>query len=112
MNPARFVAAQDHRLGAHARREVIAGFRDLALVPDKQPGAREEFFEFLGEDAVIDKDFAADDAALGIDETCVAVHGIASIGARCVLAKLRCGGPDRNPLLAIVRLAASVQDRA
>ena len=68
MNAPRFVAAQDHRLAAHARGEIIAGFGDLALVPDKQPGPREQFFQFLGEDAVIDKDFATDNAALGIDE--------------------------------------------
>ena len=75
VNPPRFVAAQDHRLRAHARGEIIAGARDLAFVPDKQPGAREQFFEFLGEDAVIDKDFAADDAALGIDEAVSIGHG-------------------------------------
>src|SRR4051812_26463872 len=95
------VAAQDYRLSTHARRKVITGLGDLALVPDKQPGPREQFFKFLGEDVVIDEDFAADDAALGIDETCVAVHGMASLGARWLLAKLGRSGPDRNRLLAV-----------
>ena len=54
---------------------IAARVRDLALVPDKQPGAREQLFEFFGEDAVIDKDFAADDPALGIDETPVRGQG-------------------------------------
>ena len=38
-------------------------------MPDKQPGPREELFLFVGEEPLIDEDFAADDAALGIDQT-------------------------------------------
>ena len=75
MDMPHFVAAQDHRTRSHARGKIIAGFGDLALVPDKQPGPREQFFQFLGENAVIDEDFAADDAALGIDEAIGDCHG-------------------------------------
>jgi hypothetical protein len=42
MHLAAAVAAQDDRLLAHAGDHKIAGVRDLALVADKEPGAREE----------------------------------------------------------------------
>ena len=41
------VAAQDHRLLAHARDEEVARLRDLAFVPDEQPGAGEQLLQFL-----------------------------------------------------------------
>ena len=42
MDRAGAVAAQDHRLLAHARDEEVAGVGDLAFVPDEQPGAGED----------------------------------------------------------------------
>src|SRR3954447_22665162 len=63
------VAAQDHRLLAHARDDIIAGVRDLALVTDKQPGAGEDLLLLLGVDLVVDKDLAADLPRGEIDQT-------------------------------------------
>ena len=60
MDLAGAVAAQDDRLLAHAGDEEIAGVRDLAFVPDKQPGAGEQPLLLLRVDLVVDKDLAAD----------------------------------------------------
>src|SRR5215472_14421897 len=57
---ARAVAAQDHRLLPHARDKEIPRVRDLAFVADKEPDAREEPFQLLLVDLVVDKDLAAD----------------------------------------------------
>ena len=54
------VAAQDHRFLAHARDEVVAGVRDLALVADKQPSAGEDALQLLAVDLLVDEDLAAD----------------------------------------------------
>jgi hypothetical protein len=70
------VADQDHRFAAHPRGEEVTRIGDLALMPDKQPGASEELFEFLGKNPVIDEDLAADNAALGIDQPIGRVHRI------------------------------------
>src|SRR5262245_31137929 len=54
------VAAQDHRLLAHRRHEIVARLGDLAFVPDMQPGAREDALLLLGVDVLVDEDLAAD----------------------------------------------------
>jgi hypothetical protein len=60
MNPALVVAAQDDGLVTHTGDEKIARFGNLAVVADEQPGAGEEFLQFLavnirrGEDVAID----------------------------------------------------------
>src|SRR5438477_4628903 len=69
MHLAGAVAAQDHRLLAHPRRRVIAGVRDLALMADEEPGAREDPLLLLGVDRLVDKDLAADLPGLRIDQT-------------------------------------------
>src|ERR1700743_167765 len=63
------VAAQDHRFLAHRRHKEITGVRDLALGPDKQPGAGEYPLLLLAVDLVIDKDLAADLPGREIDQT-------------------------------------------
>ncbi len=60
MDLARPVAAQDHRLLAHARDEIVARVRDLALMPDKQPHPGEEPLQLLLVDPLVDEDLAAD----------------------------------------------------
>src|SRR5260370_1426353 len=62
------VAAQQHRFLAHARDEEIAGVGDLALVPDKEPGAGKDLFLLLGVDLLVDEDLAADLPARHVDE--------------------------------------------
>ena len=61
------VAAQNDRFLAHARDHEIARVGDLALMTDEQPGTREYPLQFLPVDRLVDKDFAADPAALQID---------------------------------------------
>ena len=68
MDLAGAVAAQDHRLLAHAGDKEIAGVGDLALMADKQPGAGEQPLLLLRIDLVIDKDLAADLAGRPVDE--------------------------------------------
>ncbi len=63
------VAAQDHALLAHAGDKEIAGVRDLALMPDKEPGAGKEPLLLLRVDLLVDEDLAADLASVQIDET-------------------------------------------
>ena len=63
------VAAQDDGFLAHSRDKEIAGLRDLALMADKQPSAREEPLQFLPVDLLVDKDLAADPPRRHIDET-------------------------------------------
>ena len=60
MNPIGPVAAQDHRLLAHRRHEIVARLGDLAFVPDMQPGAREDALLLLGVDVLVDEDLPAD----------------------------------------------------
>src|SRR4029453_7549434 len=67
-NPSGAVAAEDDRLLAHARREEVARLRDLALVADEEPGAREDALLLLSVDLVAHEDLAADDAALDVDQ--------------------------------------------
>ena len=61
------VAAQDHQLLAHAGDEEVAGIGDLALVPDEQPGAGEQFLQFLAVKFRRHEDLAADRAVLQVD---------------------------------------------
>ena len=68
MDLAGTVAAQDHRLLAHRRDEEVAGVRDLALVPDKEPSAGEDPFQLFLVDLVVDKDLAADLPRRHVDE--------------------------------------------
>src|SRR5439155_17432965 len=63
------VADDQHRVFAHRGREEIAGLRDLAVMAQEQPAAREDALQFLAVDLRLDKDAAADQAALVIDET-------------------------------------------
>jgi hypothetical protein len=62
------VTAEDDRFLAHRRDEEIAGVRDLALVPDKQPGAGEDAFQFHLINLVVYEDLAADLPRYQIDE--------------------------------------------
>ena len=60
MNLLGAVTAKDDRFLTHRRDEEVAGVWDLALVPDKQPGAGEDAFQFLLVDLVVYEDLAAD----------------------------------------------------
>ncbi len=77
MHRAGAVAAQDHRLLAHARDEEIARIGDLAFMPDEQPGTGEDALLLLGIDVVIDENLAADLPRCEIDEA-------GTIAPRCV----------------------------
>src|ERR1700732_778785 len=63
------VAAQDHRFLAHPRDEEIPRLRDLALMADEQPGAREEPLQFFAVDLLLDTDLAADLPRFHVHET-------------------------------------------
>ena len=63
------IAGEDHRLFAHARDDKIPGFGDLALMPDKEPGAGKDALQFLGVDPLVDENLAADLPRSQIDET-------------------------------------------
>src|SRR3954447_9898483 len=63
------VAAQDRRFLAHARNDVIARVRNLALVADEQPGTSENLLLLLGVDLVVDKDLATDLPRCEVNET-------------------------------------------
>src|SRR5207244_3686918 len=63
------VAAEDHRFLTHPRDEEVPGVRDLALMPDKEPGSGEDPLQLLAVDLVVDKDLAADPARRRVDET-------------------------------------------
>ena|SRR6516225_5844069 len=69
MHCAGAIAAEDHRLLAHARDEEIARIGNLAFVPDEQPGTGEDALLLLGIDVVVDEDLAAYLAGCKIDET-------------------------------------------
>src|SRR6185295_17398095 len=70
------VAAQNDRLLAHGRDHEVAGIRDLALVPDEEPGASEHLLLLLPVDLLVDEDLAADDAAIDVDQAVDAdAHG-------------------------------------
>src|SRR5262249_21140459 len=62
------VAAENDRFLAHRRGEEISGPRDLALVADEEPGAREDPLALLCVDLLAHEDLAADDPAVGIDQ--------------------------------------------
>src|ERR1700730_5095587 len=66
---ARPVAAQDHRLLAHARDEVVARVGDLALMPDKEPHPGEEPLQLPLVDLLVDEDLAADPPGRYVPQT-------------------------------------------
>src|SRR5262245_60082016 len=91
-DPSRAVAAQDDRLLAHRRRQVVARLGDLALVADEEPGAGEDPLELLPVDLLAHEDLAADDPALDVDE--------ALQGSRLCAGH---AGPPRGPSVAAGR---------
>src|SRR5713101_2399121 len=68
-DPPRAVAAHDDRLLTHARRQIVTRPRDLALVADEEPGAREDPLELLPVDLFVHEDLPADDPTLDVDQT-------------------------------------------
>ena len=68
MDLARPVAAQDHQFLAHPRYKEIPRLRDLALMADEQPRAREQPLQLFPVDLLVDKDLAADPPRLHVDE--------------------------------------------
>ena len=62
------VPHHDDFLFAHAGHHEIARVRDLALVADEQPRPCEDLLQLLLVDGVVDIDFAANDAALNIND--------------------------------------------
>src|SRR6185503_18171053 len=65
---ARRVPAQDDRLLTHGAGDEIARTRDLAVVSDQEPGAREDALLLLPVDLIADEDLPADDAPLHVDQ--------------------------------------------
>src|SRR5262249_26841429 len=68
VNPVAAVAAQDDRLLAHRRHEIVALLGDLALVVDMQPGAGEDALLLQGVDPLVSEDLAADLASSKVDQ--------------------------------------------
>ena len=68
MNPAVAVAAENHRLLAHAGNEVVAGLGNLRFVAHKEPGAGEDLLLLLGVNVFVDKNLAADLPLVQIDD--------------------------------------------
>src|SRR5207247_8785197 len=62
------VAHEQDSFLAHARLEVVAGVRHLALVSDEQPRPREKLLELLLIDIRVNEHLAADLAALDIHQ--------------------------------------------
>src|SRR5437660_9425633 len=62
------IAAEDNRFFSHARNKEIARIRNLAFMPDEEPCACEEIFQFLSVNLVINKKFPADITALSVDQ--------------------------------------------
>src|SRR5579864_2797556 len=62
------IAAQDDLLFTHARNDKVARLLDLTLVSDEQPGAREDLLQLLLVDALVDVDFATDEALVEVDQ--------------------------------------------
>ena len=99
------VTAQDDRLLAHGRDQVVAGISDLALVADEEPGAREHLLLLGAIDVLVDEDLAADDSAVDVDEAVQMFHqGHADLQPpRCEVAAMLAqnapiivvGGPDQ-----------------
>src|ERR1051326_1271846 len=66
----------EHRVFTHIGREEIAGLRDLAVVAQIKPAAREDALQLLLIDLRLDKDAPADLPAGEIDEAvCIVLHG-------------------------------------
>ena len=73
----------------HIGREEIAGFGDLALMAQKEPAAGEDALQFLAVDLRLDKDAAADQSVLAVDETTdIAGHVILPQSAAAACARL------------------------
>src|SRR5271166_4022727 len=68
MHLARRVAHNENRVFAHVSGEKIAGLRDLALMAQKEPAARENALQLLLINIRLDEDAATDEAILGIDQ--------------------------------------------
>ena len=67
-DPPRAVAAQDDGFLAHRRVEIVTRLRDLALVPDEEPGTGKDPLELLPVDLVADENLPADDPVLDVDQ--------------------------------------------
>src|SRR5512138_3306310 len=68
VHDALLVPAQNDRLLPHSGRVEVARLGDEALVPDEQPGPREDFLQLLLVEIGINKNFAADEAPLRVNE--------------------------------------------
>ena len=69
MNLALAVAAENHRLLAHAGNEIVAGLGNLRFVADKEPGAGEDLLLLLRVNVLVDEYLAADLPFVQIDDT-------------------------------------------
>jgi len=67
-NLTRRVAHDKDRVFAHVSGKKITRLRNLAVVAQEQPAARENLLELLLVDLLLDEDAATDQAVLGIDE--------------------------------------------
>src|SRR5438477_9887281 len=74
----RAVAAEDDRFLAHRRDEVVAGPRDLALVPEEEPDAREHPLELLPVEILVHEDLPAHDPSVDVDQA-VETSGLQAI---------------------------------
>jgi hypothetical protein len=76
MDAAAAVPAQDDRFIAHAGDEEVARFGNLAFMPNEQPGASEQFLQFLAVNIGRREDFAVNGSGGEVD------HGHHSAAAR------------------------------
>jgi hypothetical protein len=67
-HPAAGVADHQNRVLTHVSGQEIAGLRDLALVAQIEPAAREYPLQFLLINLRLDKDTAADEAVAVVDQ--------------------------------------------
>jgi hypothetical protein len=80
------IPAQNDFLFAHARNDEVARLLDLALVSDEQPGTRENLLQLLLVDALVNVDFATDEALFEVDQFSngAVANGVIDEYQRCV----------------------------
>src|SRR5207237_8188575 len=83
-------AYHEHRVFAHIGREEIAGLRDLAVMAQIEPAAREDALQLLLIDLRLDKNAPADVPAGEIDQLFGGGHR--SLRSPSGLAAVRCPG--------------------
>src|SRR5215469_7811907 len=111
------VAHHENRVLAHISRKEVAGLRDLALMAQEQPAARENSLELLLIDFRLDEDASADQAAVSINQLVqLRNHRYFPNFFRKCAAQLRRGTRSVAPastvrIVPVMPLAFSLEDR-